>query len=126
MTTGFVFFLAVIAVFLALAIGLVWLTWRLTRNIRSTWIRLLPRACVVAVAITPTIVPDASLHGALPMPAAFAFLSGVIDSGTRESALSIRYGSIPLIVSSCAIWLLSVAWPSFRAGRRAKTIDPKA
>src|SRR5205809_6582045 len=126
MTTGFVFFLAVIAVFLALAIGLLWLTWRLTRNIRSTWIRLLPRACVVAVAITPTIVPDASLHGAVPMPAAFALISGLIDFGTRESALCIRYGSIPLVVSSCVVWLLSVAWTSFRSSRPAKTNDPKA
>src|SRR6185295_17887688 len=116
MNIGLTFFLAVIAVFLAFAIGLAWLIWRLTRKIRSVWIRLLLRACVVAVVITPTIVPDSNLHGAMPMPAAFALLSGVIDYGTREGAVAIRYGSIPLVVSACTIWLLSVAWTAFRAG----------
>ena len=125
MNIGLTFFLAVIAVFLALAIGLAWLTWRLTRKIRSVWIRLLLRGCVVAVVITPTIVPDSNLHGAMPMPAAFALLSGVIDYGTREGAVAFRYGSIPLIVSACAIWLLSVAWTAFRAGC-ANPNDPKA
>jgi hypothetical protein len=126
MEPGLIFFFAVIAVFLALAIGLVWLTWRLTRKIRSTWIRSLLRACVVAVAITPTIVPDSSLHGAMPMPAAFAVLTGVIDYGSRQSAIAIRYGSIPLVVSVCIIWLVSVAWTSFFARRRAKSDAPKA
>ena len=124
MMPGLIFFLAVVAIFLALAIGLAWFTWRLTRKIRNTWLRQLPRACVVAVIVTPTIVP--AVHGALPMPAALALISGVIDYGTRDGALAIRYGSIPLVVSSCVIWLVSAAWASFRARRRAETNAPKA
>jgi hypothetical protein len=118
--TGFIFFLCVLAVFLAVAVVLAWLAWRLTRKIRYTWLRLLLRACIVALVITPTIVPDSSLHGAMPMPATFALISGLIDYGTRQSAISLRCGSIPLVVSACALWLLSLAWTSFRASRRAK------
>jgi hypothetical protein len=126
MNKGFIFFLGVMVVFLALAIVLAWFAWRLTRKIRSTWVRLLLRACIVAVVITPTIVPDSSLHGAVPMPATFALISGLIDFGTREGANAIRFGSIPLVVSSCTIWLLSLAWTSFRSSRRAKTNDADA
>jgi hypothetical protein len=123
---GFIFFCAVLAVFLAFAIGVAWLTWRLTRKIRNTWIRLLLRACVIAMVITPTIVPDSSLHGAVPMPASYALVVGVAESGTREGALCLRYGGIPLVVSSCALWLLSLAWVSLRARHGAKANDPKA
>ena len=123
---GFIFFCAVMAVFLAFAIGFAWLIWRLTRKIRHTWIRLLLRACVIAIVITPTIVPDSNLHGAVPMPASYALVVGVIESGTREGAVCLRYGSIPLVINSCAIWLLSLAWVSFRAHRGAKANDPKA
>ena len=123
---GFIFFCAVMAVVLAIVSGLAWLIWRVTRKIRSTWIRLLLRACVIAIVITPTIVPDSSLHGAVPMPAAWALVVAATEPGTREGALCLRYGSIPLIVSAGAIWLLSMAWSSFRASRSAKAIEPKA
>ena len=126
MEPGVIFFFAVIAVFFALTVGLAWLTWRVTRKIRSTWLRLLIRACVVAVVVTPTIVGDSSLHGAMPMPAAFALLAGVIDYRSRGSGAMIRSGSIPLIVSATAIWLVSVAWTSFRVRRRAKSDAPEA
>jgi hypothetical protein len=117
MNRGFIFFLGVMAVFLAFATFLAWLAWRLTRKIRVTWIRSLIRACIIAVVITPTIVPDPNLHGAVPMPAAFALISGFIDFGTRQGTISIRYGSIPLVLSSCAIWLVSLAWTSLRSNR---------
>jgi hypothetical protein len=123
MNEGFIFFLCVMAIFLALLAFLGWIMWRITRKIRITWVRLLIRACIVAVVITPTIVPDSSLHGAVPMPAAFAVVSGLIDLGTRQGAITIRYGSVPLVVSSCAIWLLSLAWTSFRSSHRVKTND---
>jgi hypothetical protein len=121
MNKGFIFFLGVMAIFLAFLAFLGWIMWRLTRRIRITWVRLLIRACIVAVVITPTIVPDSNLHGAVPMPAAFAVISGLIDFGTRQGAITIRYGSVPLVVSSCVIWLLSLAWTSVRSSRRAKT-----
>src|SRR3954454_1852237 len=108
MNKGFIFFLGVMVIFLAFLTFLGWIMWRLTRRIRTTWIRLLIRACIVAVVITPTIVPDSNLHGAVPMPAAFALISGLIDFGTRQGAITIRYGSVPLVLSSCAIWLLSL------------------
>src|SRR2546423_14713214 len=123
MNRGFIFFLGVMVVFLALAIVLAWFTWRLTRKIRSTWVRLLLRACIVAVVITPTIVPDSSLHGAVPMPATFPLISGLIDFGTRQAANAIRFGSIPLVVSSAPIWLLSLAWTSFCTSGRHTPID---
>jgi hypothetical protein len=74
MNKGFIFFLGVMAIFLAFVIFLAWVAWRLTRKVRITWVRLLIRACIVAVVITPTIVPDSDLHGAVPMPAAFAVI----------------------------------------------------
>src|SRR3954469_2869172 len=103
---GFIFFCAVLAVFLAFAIGVAWLTWRLTRKIRNTWIRLLLRACVIAMVITPTIFPDSSLHGAVPMPSSYALVVGVAESGTREGALCLRYGGLPLLVRSGRRWAL--------------------
>jgi hypothetical protein len=120
---GFIFFLGVMAIFLAFLTFLGWIMWRLTRKIRITWVRLLIRACIVAVVITPTIVPDSNLHGAVPMPAAFAVVSGLIDHGTRQGAITMRYGSVPLVATSCVIWLLSLAWTSFCSSRRAKTND---
>jgi hypothetical protein len=123
---GFIFFCAVMAVFIAIVGGLAWLIWRLTRKIRITWIRLLLRASVIAVVFTPTIVPDSSLHGAVPMPAAWALVVAVTKAGTREGALCLRYGSIPIFVSAGAIWLVSIAWTSFRASRRANAVGPKA
>jgi hypothetical protein len=125
MEAGFIFFCAVMAVFLAIVGGLAWLIWRLTRKVRNTSIRLLLRACAIALVITPTIVPDSSLHGAVPMPAAWALVVAATEHGTREGAFCLRYGSIPLVLSSLAIWLLSMAWASIRA-RHAKPTEPKA
>src|SRR3954447_16138494 len=121
MNKGFIFLLGAMAIFLAFLTCLGWIAWRLTRRIRITWIRLLIRACLVAIVITPTIVPDSNLHGAVPMPAAFAVISGLIDFGTRQGAITIRYGSVPIVVTWCAIWLISLAWTSLRSSRREKT-----
>jgi hypothetical protein len=98
-------FFVVIAVVAGILLSFVW---RATRDVESPWLRQLPRALVIAAMITPTVVPVPELHGALPLPAIWVFLSGVLGLGSEDRMLDIRFGGIPLLAATGVIWLVAM------------------
>lgn len=99
----------VMAIIVLVAGFIAWLIWRFTRRIERLWIRSLIRAAGIASAITPTVAPIAGLHGALPVPVIWLLIYGLFDWGNEDRMVYIRYGGIPLLVVSAAIWLLMLA-----------------
>jgi hypothetical protein len=108
---------AVLAVVFLVPVFVAWLIWRLTRRIERAWLRSLVRAIALAAALTPTIAPVPSLHGALPMPAVWVLICGIFGFGSEDRMIDLRYGGIPLLVVFAAIWLISMAITFFRPNR---------
>lgn len=86
-------------------------------RIQRAWLRASVRAIAFAMAFTPTIAPVPSLHGALPMPAAWVLFCGISGLGSEDRMLDVRYGGIPLLVVFSVVWLTSMAVILFRRER---------
>jgi hypothetical protein len=100
-----------------LPLVLVWPAWGLSRRIQRTWLRSALRSLAMAAALTPTIVPVPGLHGALPMPAIWVFVFGIVGLGGENRWVELLHGGIPLLVVFAVIWLISLAIQFFRNRR---------
>jgi hypothetical protein len=83
------------------------------RMIPVPWVRRVLYALLFAMCITPTAVPVSGLHGALPMPAAWAFLWGA----THADMTGVIYGGVPLAVVTLAAFVVLTVIAVVRASR---------
>ena len=95
-------------VFLLVGIRILMKAWRLTNNIERQWVRSMVRALIAAVVFSPAIVPDSSLHGMIPMPAALAVVAGINDLANGKSALVLVSGLISIALVFVVVWLIGL------------------
>lgn len=117
--THMVLTLAFLAVVFLLPVVVAWITWRLTRQVQRTWLRSLIRAVALAAALTPTLVSARGIHGAVPLPAVWVLICGILGIGSDDRMRDICYGGVPLLVVSAVIWLLILAVTCFRHDQAA-------
>ena len=65
---------------------------------------------MAALVFSPAIVPDAGLHGAIPMPAALAVVAGISDLANGKSAVVLVSGLIPMAVVFAIAWGVGLLW----------------
>jgi len=100
--------------FLLVGIRVLMKAWQLSGRIERPWLRSMVRAVVAALVFSPAIVPDAGLHGAIPMPAALAVVAGISDVANGKSAVVLVSGLIPMAVVFAVAWVVGLLWS--RAG----------
>ena len=84
-----------------------WLLWRATRNVKSIWVRSLPRAIFTAVVFTPTIIPIPEIGGAVPMPAIWICFYGIF--GRDGKVIDLALGGAAILIATVALWLIFAA-----------------
>ena len=92
------------SVLIPVVIGMLWIVWRATRNMRNGLSRALVRSLCAAFLVTPTIVREGGYPGDCLLPSALALLLGLIPDD--QQIIWIYYGLTPLLVSLTATGLL--------------------
>jgi hypothetical protein len=95
-------------VFLFVGIRILMKAWRLTNKIERRWVRSMARALIAAVVFSPAIVPDTSLHGMIPLPAALAVVAGINDLANGKSAVVLVSGLISIVLVFVVVWLIGL------------------
>lgn len=96
-------FLGNIVVYFAVAVGVVWITWRLSRCIKVFWFRTLIRAFAIAFLVTP-FVPHGQIEWRTPWPPAGVWV-----------ILGLLNGKLPgveilsILLATLILWLVGLA-----------------
>ena len=86
-----------------LGAALLWLAWRLSREMRPTWLRNTLRALVASFAFAPTLASLSGSAGLWPLPAGWVLLCCIGEHDPIELYSNLIYGGLPICIVAIGI-----------------------